>query len=410
MRKIITFLGRNPRETEYEWDGSTHKARVFPQVLRERLAGQYDQMLVFVTQGARQEVLPILNPDEDPKLEPVDIPTPTGEADYWRLFECLTERVDEGDTVYFDITHGFRSIPFLVFLAAAYLQAAKRVTIEGIYYGALEMGQPAPVIDLSPFASLLDWLAATNQFIRTGSAADLAQVLRSGKPQGRSSVRSLADRLEGLSLALMLCRPLEAMGRAEEFKEALDTICEDESVLPAPFRLLLDRLQNEYAARALAKPEENVRENLRIQLDLLDWYVKNNQVIQAMALAREWVVSALAWKATGQLVLDNNERERWEGAVNALVPGGRDKGPRESRALADLGLSSEDQKAVGKLWGGLGNLRNDLAHAGMRPTRTKPEKIVRAAQKIQQQIGDLAERLGVCAPCPGDDPSPEDAA
>jgi len=409
MRKIITFLGTRPKETIYQWDGDECKATVFPQVLRERLAGQYDKMLVFVTEEAKKSALPELKPEEDPRLVPVDIPTPKTEADHWALFGCLTERVGEGDAVYFDITHGFRSIPFLVFLAAAYLKAAKGVTIEGIYYGALEMGSPAPVIDLTPFASLLDWLAATNHFIRTGSAADLAQVLKSGRPQGRSSIRSLADKLQELSLALMLCRPLEAMERAEKFRQALDDASKDD-VLPAPFRLLLDRLREEYAARALAKPETDVRKNLCVQLDLLDWYVKNNQIIQAITLAREWVVSALAWKATGRLVLDNDERGQWERAVNAIAPSGRDKRPTASPAPADLHLSSEDQQTVGRLWGSLGNLRNDLAHAGMRPTRTKPEKIVRAAQEMQQQVRDLAVRLGVCDPCPGEDLPPEDAA
>lgn len=270
------------------------------------------------------------------------------------------------------------------------------------------MGRPAPVIDLSPFASLLDWLAATNQFIRTGSAADLAQVLRSGKPQGRSSVRRLADKLEGLSLALMLGYPLEAMRRADAFKRKLATVCEDESALPAPFRLLLGRLQKEYAARALAEPKGNVRENLRIQLDLLDWYVKNNQVIQAMALAREWVVSALAWKATGQLVLDEVERKEWERVVNGIARAKR--GGSDEPVPEGTPLSHEQEQVVAELWDQLGKMRNDLAHAGMKPSPTKPEKIVGKAKEIQQQIRDLAERLGVCAPCPGDDPSPEDAA
>lgn len=410
MRKIITFLGRNPRETQYQWDSETCPATVFPQVLRQRLAGQYDQMLVFVTQEAKEEVLVRhLNPGEDPKLVPVDIPTPRTETEHWTLFECLTEKVDEGDAVIFDITHGFRSIPFLVFLAAAYLKAAKGVTIEGIYYGALEMGPPAPVIDLTPFASLLDWLAATNQFIRTGSAADLAQVLKSDKPQGRSSVRNLADKLEGLSLALMLCRPLEAMEKAEEFKRALEGAGEDVRVLPAPFRLLLDRLRDEYAARALADPEgSDARQNLRIQLDLLSWYVENSQVIQAMTLAREWVISALAWRHTGHLVLDK-ERDRWEEAVNNIAPARQGKKSAAGRAPVELRLSPEEEQEVRKLWGALRELRNDLAHAGMRPGPARATKIVKRAKEIRQQIRDLAVLLGVCDPCPGEDSSPEGA-
>lgn len=409
MRKIITFLGRNPRETQYQWDGEIYPAHVFPQVLHKRLAGRYDRMLVFVTQEAKEEVLPLLEPENNPQLVPVDIPTPKTEADYWALFEGLTEEVDEGDTVIFDITHGFRSIPFLVFLAAAYLKAAKGVTLEGIYYGALEMGPPAPVIDLSPFASLLDWLAATSQFIRTGSAADLAQVLREGRPAGRSSVRNLAGQLEGLSLALMLGYPLEAMRRADEFGRALGTVSEDARVLPAPFQLLLDRLRGEYAARALAEPKSDVRGNLRIQLDLIDWYVANRQIVQAMTVAREWVISALAWRATGRLVLDPGERGRWEDAVNTVAPAGGAKKPAAPREPVDLRLSANEEQALRKLWGTLRGLRNDLAHAGMKPSPTSPEKIVRNTDKVREQISNLAALLGVRESRPGDPLSPEDA-
>ena len=424
MRKIITFMGLNPQPTAYEWDGETYQAQAFPQVLQERFGPEYDQMLVFVTPDARQDSLHLLKPEGDPRIVRVEIPTPKTEADYWTVFERLTEQVEKDDRVIFDITHGFRSVPFLVFLAAAYLKVAKDVTIEGIYYGAREMGQrsqkkdaeprapapapepgqPAPVIDLSPFASLLDWLAATDQFVRTGSAAYLATVLRGDRPVGRSSVRNLAKSLEELSLALMLGYPLEAMKRADAFKRELENASAGVETLPAPFRVLLDRLRGEYAARALARPEDDVRRNLQIQLDLLQWYVENKQIVQAMALAREWVVSALAWKGTGTLVLERSEREQWERAVNGIArEKRRDEGDKDDSTPAETRLSPKQAQAVARLWNKLGNLRNDLAHAGMKESPTKPETIVRSAAEIQGQVRALAEALGICDPCPGAD-------
>ena len=121
----------------------------FSQALREFI--EFDRMLVFVTNEARETTWPVLRDLHDPRILPVSIPVGNDSDGLWTLFDRLIEHVAEGDTLIFDITHGLRSIPFLVFLAAAYLKTARNVTIEAILYGAYELGQPAPVIDLSEF-------------------------------------------------------------------------------------------------------------------------------------------------------------------------------------------------------------------------------------------------------------------
>lgn len=204
MRKVITFLGTSARETTYSYGGVTYRGRVFGEALCQFL--DFDQMLVFVTEEASQTTWPILERRRDPRIERVPISLGGGESHLWDLFDRLTEVVDTEDRVVFDITHSFRFMPFLVLLAAAYLREARKVCIDAIYYGAYEMGneeegKPAPVLDLSPFVSLLDWVTASNQFVRTGNAHYLAELLgeqgrlrRSGAlKRAGESVRSAAD-------------------------------------------------------------------------------------------------------------------------------------------------------------------------------------------------------------------------
>ena len=183
MKKVITFLGTKRQATQYSLGNQIYTGDVFAQALRQFL--EFDQMLVFVTARARSEVYPVLEALGDDRIIPVDIPIGENADEMWEIFEKLTSQIDDGDEVSFDITHGLRSIPFLVFLAAAFLKSAKQVTIEGIYYGASELRQdsegnsrPAPIIDLSEFVTLLDWLNASEQFREFGNASELARQLR----------------------------------------------------------------------------------------------------------------------------------------------------------------------------------------------------------------------------------------
>lgn len=138
MRKVITFLGTSPRETTYSYKGGTCSGRVFGEALCQFL--DFAQMLVFATEEASQTTWPILDRLRDPRIHRVPISLGEGESHLWDLFDRLTEVVDSGDNVAFDITHSFRFMPFLLFLAAAYLREARKVCIDAIYYGAYEMG------------------------------------------------------------------------------------------------------------------------------------------------------------------------------------------------------------------------------------------------------------------------------
>jgi CRISPR-associated DxTHG motif protein len=145
--KIITFLGKYPKETIYSYGDNTYKGKVFAEALHQFC--QYDSMLVCVTEEAKATSWPVLEALGDSRIKAVEIPTGKTTEEMWDTFKNVTNYVDEGDRVIFDITHGLRSLPFLVFLFAAYLKSAKNVEIQAIYYGAFELGDtnkklPAP--------------------------------------------------------------------------------------------------------------------------------------------------------------------------------------------------------------------------------------------------------------------------
>jgi CRISPR-associated DxTHG motif protein len=391
MRKIITFLGKYPRETTYCYGGETYAGRVFAEALRQFV--DYDEILVFTTDVAAETTWPVLEELGDPRIRAVPIPTGNDADELWTLFDCLTQEVADGDTVIFDITHGLRSIPFLVFLAAAYLKEARDVTIEKIFYGAYELGQPAPVIELSRFVGLLDWTTATNQFIETGDARQLVGLLETAhnlpwrqqnhyeRSELPSQLKVMGGRLRALSQALRLARPEEVMSTAAELGERLERVRSEVERWAKPFSVLLDRTERDYSMLAMQgdpRSPDHIATGLSVQRELVRWYVVRRQYVQAITLAREWLVSYTAFALGWNLI---NDRGMVESALYAGAEAYKGKKPLPVvlKALAQA-------EALVKLWNDIPDLRNDIAHVGMRPQPRPVDSIIKAAQSLPEQL------------------------
>ena len=334
--KIITFLGKYPRETIYSHSNRTYKGQVFAEALHQFC--EYDTMLVCVTEEAKATTWPLLEALGDALIKPIDIPTGRTTEEMWETFKIITQYVEEDDRVIFDITPGLRSLHFLVFLFAAYLKAAKNVTIAAIYYGAPELSDsknnvPAPVIDLSEFVSMIDWITATNQFVKIGDGQALASLLKSAIPSSielrdipssrpiKDNLKKSAEAIENISLALSVTRPIETMRLATELEQILQQAAPSFADRAKPFSLLSDKVVQEYGQFALGDPtdEATFTENLRLQFQMIKWYIDRNQLVQAVTLAREWLVSILALRFDEPMFDDKNGRNFVEAALNNAV-------------------------------------------------------------------------------------------
>jgi CRISPR-associated Csx2 family protein len=124
------------------------------------------------------------------KTEAVSIPEGLSEKEIWEIFEIVFNKLKDGDDLYFDITHSFRSIPMLVMVLINYAKFLKNIKVARIYYGAFEKLGPAykvkdipleerfaPVLDITSFSELQDWTNATASFIETGNTYKIAELL-----------------------------------------------------------------------------------------------------------------------------------------------------------------------------------------------------------------------------------------
>ena len=412
---LLTFLGTTEyKVTTYILGEQRHQTRYCATALAHFF--RPERTLVVVTQKAREAHFEALADELAAVTQPQEVLIPDGraETELWQIFRALTEHVPPQGALIADITNGFRSLPFLSFLALAYLRVAKEVQVQGVYYGAYEarneQQNESPVFDLTPFVTLLDWTIATDRFARFGDARDLAALLRAGMPPGQQmqqdliarqlgkSLKWAAEAMEGISLALRLNRPFESMEQAQRL---VRTLQEQHALIESqapPFALLTGRIAQAYRPFALEEPQalQSRLDNLRIQGALVRWYMEKQQIIQAVTLAREWLISLLLYRLTDRAMNDKDVREQIEKAISNVAgrkrPPGKQRPPQET-PFTDTVAALPQCEALTNVWNRLSDLRNDLAHASMRLDAARSGTMLQDAKEILARLDRLAAQL-----------------
>ena len=366
--KLIAFLGTGEYKcATYRWNDHTYETSFVQEAFVHWLKPEVT--CVLLTEKARETHWNNLcqRLQEHTQIVEVDIPDGKSEAELWEIFEAISEVVQEGDEIAFDITHSFRSLPMIALLTIAYLKQVKGVKVQHVVYGVYEKGKhEAPILDLTPFANLLDWLAAAKMFMATGDSSELGRLIqevqndayRNRGAYGENLPRALKNfgmALEEVSNDLLLARvpnlPKSVINLIEKQKRASAEV----SDWTPPLTLLLDKIAATYA------PFQD--DSLPTQAKLIRWYLNHNHIVQATTLAREWVVSYYAQQKS--LSRDDAEDELNQRANN-----------------------QENDELV-QLWSSIRNIRNDLAHCGF----GRAEGQVLSATSIRQNAEEVVKQI-----------------
>ncbi|MCY4072799.1 MAG: TIGR02221 family CRISPR-associated protein [Chloroflexi bacterium] len=416
--KAITFLGAaEAHETTYIMpDGREHAAPYFGVALARFNPGA--DMKVFVTDKAREihwDSFQRLAEDYVDNLEAVEIPDGADENELWSLFQTVVDAVNVQEEVIFDITHGYRSLPFLSLLAVAYLRQIKQIELRAILYGNFEARDRSvephrtPVIDLSGFVSLFDWMTAADRFIRFGDASDLARHLRAEKPdqiqadnplpqvitvdmlrrsgperkpdpqpgQQANRLARVANSMERVSHALRLIRPNEAMDASARLDRELSDPLALYSIKAnaPPFLLLAGPIREAYQQLAILSSQQREMPALALQheRDMIGWLLKRKQYAQAVAIAREWTIS---WVLLQTGASDFEDRECRQSASDILL----DSALRPD--IDQLEMAREIHEELRKV-------RNDLLHAGKNSGALRAQEMEKELMKVCPRLFEL---------------------
>lgn len=406
-RKLISFLGYN-RGRKYFSTTYVHQEESCETSFATLAMTKFfkpEQVIVLVTQEARDEnfddlcdAVRVYNRDYQDKLPlPKAQPILSGksENEMWDIFSEIAKQLEEGDEIIFDITNGFRSLPVLSFIAAAYIKTTRNVTIEKLVYGARDAGikDPeddnktiAPVFDLSPFLSLLDWTTAVSTFQQTGRVENLAALTTDlgGKP-----AEKFAEQLQRLSQELLAARPVGTAWAASKLPELLAAVKNDSRPESTPLGLLLDSIESTFSLFQLKsvkfdkfdtaynriQSQSKEQDFLRMQLKMIDWYISKDLPIQAITLIREWLITLVAYIKK----LDIFDRDQRDEARDFIF-----KSDYEVINIVNIWKQVGNIEPNKRL---TGDIRNDVAHCGMDKNNN------RTIQKIIREIKDIYSKM-----------------
>lgn len=187
-------------------------------------------------------------------IERGEIPEGKSKEEIWKIFEICSRYVEKDDKLFIDITHGFRSLPLIVFVSTAYLQRVKDAKIKAILHGAYEAKNDGrvPILDLSELLDLFEWMVGVEFLKKSGDADLVVQAIRRTQARGwkeqnteeqkPTKLQNLADSLKDLSDRFKSVKPLEVMQQATKVQRLIEEIRYEVKNWAKPlFKLVLGR-------------------------------------------------------------------------------------------------------------------------------------------------------------------------
>lgn len=383
MRRLISFLGTgNYQRTAYQFGDAKVSSCYVAACLAKIL--DVDEVVILATDEAWEKhgtsLTEALRNLGRPSPERRAIPKGSEEAELWHQFQAVVRALEEGDPqaeVVFDITHGFRSQPFFASAAIDYC----RSVLGGpehlrVVYGAFEAKDSqniSPVWDLTVYVDALDWSRALLLFLRTGRAHDvvrpterLGRSLRkewflSGREGREPRLHQLAQAFEDFGNDLvtvrtgsMLCGESASAKRLlQALRESRDEVAERIPPLATVLERIIDMIQPLCTGARLSEPDGQ-----RALQALAKLYLKMGRYAEAAATLREGWITKYA-----------SQRADWPGSSDF---------DKQARELAENILSEAHPWLLKEI----GDVRNDIEHAGFRRKPLPPATIIKRIGKL----------------------------
>lgn len=316
------------------------------------------------------------------KCQSVDILDGKDEDEMWGIFNEIFNQIEEGDELYFDLTHSFRYLPMLVLVLNNYAKFLKNVTTKHISYGNYEARNTskneAPIVDLLPLSSLQDWTFAAANYLRNGDVSELntlcvnslTPILSDSQKRVQTpsagTLKSYVQALKELIEDMKWCRGVSILN-GDHIRKVIDLSNMIDEVIITPMRPVLAKMKESFSKFT---PTADVLNGYRAA----KWCYENQLYQQSLTILHENMVSHICLAAG---IDYKNDKKR--GPVNSAFKIAFDNIPEdkwivsceeEKKVIKEL-LSMDEVKNLLSSFGTTTGLRNDYNHAGMRSNPTK---------------------------------------
>ena len=194
----------------------------------------------------------------------------------FNLIIQLQNELKDGDEVYLDITHSFRSNAFWMFLVMNYLTDVedKKITVKAITYGMLEAQKEgvAPVVDLNAFYKILQWIKGANNFKNYGNSYLIEQNIENEKLSKK--LRNFSDALN-MNYIASLRQSINSLKKLEEDIESLE----------GPAKLIIPKVIKDFMNRFATEEKDYL-----FQAELAKWHFEQKRYAMAYININESII------------------------------------------------------------------------------------------------------------------------
>lgn len=413
MRKVLfSFLGTGEYEPcVYTYEGKqATESRFIQTAIYELFSEENLEIVLFTTPQAKEQnwenrigqkgnELEGLNNAQkriipDAKIKLVEISSAQNEEANWQLFDKILEEIQEGDEIYFDMTHSFRSIPIISLIVLNYARFVKNATIKSLIYGLFQQNGPSPIVDMTNMLALLDWTNGVDQFIRTGDASLIKEITNKevGKVQKNQNVpeeekrnvttlNRLASQLEKVGKSFQTCRSFHITNEIKLLEERVNEVGNISSSNLKPLQPLVNKINDKY---------NDFTDNETINgLLAAKWCEEHGLIQPALTLLQENVITTIC-RAFQLKDSDRSNRLLVSKAIRFLQQNLPEEkwilSDSEKNFVRDIVEKLQPYKKLLSSFDGITDYRNDINHAGANEENISPERI---QSKLKKYIEDL---------------------
>lgn len=335
-------------------------------------------------------------------LKKVMIPSTQNEEGNWKLFDIVLNEVQEGDIVYFDITHSFRTIPLISLIVLNYARFIKGATIGKLLYGSIEDSKPgsiplAPIVDFTPMVTLLDWSHGIEQYLRAGDASTILKLVENEWRQLKDVVGSderemigkllcMSNQMQKVNLSLQTVRGRDVKNELRLLTELIKEMEEINTNYIKALIPLIDKIKEKLAEFTGDLADQDIF--------IVEWCLNHNLIQQGLTFLRENIITACC-QLCNLDYLNWNVREAVSKAIYVL-----DLPPEKWRA------SKEQLKIINQIFPLLSpykryligykelvKIRNDINHAGMQIRPKQATELKKEFSKLHKQIKPFFKKI-----------------
>lgn len=213
----------------------------------------------------------------------------------FNLIIKLQDELKDGDEVYLDITHSFRSNAFWMFLVMNYLTDVedKNIKVKAITYGMLEAQKDgvAPVVDLNAFYKILQWIKGANNFKNYGNSYLIEENIENGK---------LSKKLKNFSDALNM----NYIASLRQSINSLKKLEDDIDNLEGPAKLIIPKVIKDFMDRFASEDKDYL-----FQAKLAKWHFEQKRYAMAYININEAIIGFIMDTLEFPLLTSDKKRD-----------------------------------------------------------------------------------------------------